>query len=138
MKTDPISAATAYRMALDAISKAGSLATAVRTAQRALAVTFTKPEEGQIGISSGYGHTTKQPFVTFTLASPSESANPTIQMTSAQARTQAHYIMEAADSAESDGFIVEWLRDKADLNDNQIGAMLAEFRAFREQHRTKE
>jgi hypothetical protein len=138
MKTDPISAATAYRMALDTISKAGSLATAVHIAQQALRHTFTPPEEGQISIDSGYGHRTKQPFVIFTLANPSESANPTIQMTSAQARTQAHYILEAADAAESDGFIVEWLRDKADLTEPQLGAMLAEFRAFREQHRSKE
>lgn len=135
MKTDPISAATAYRMALDTISKAGSLATAVRLAQRALEHTFTKPEEGQIGISSGYGNTTKTPFVTLSLANPSESANPTIQMSSTQARHQAQYILEAADAAESDGFIVEWLRDKANLNDAQLGAMLAEFRVFREQLR---
>ena len=144
MKTDPISAAVAYRMALDRIAKAGSLATAVREAQRALAITFTPPEEGQIGIDSGYGHRTKTPFVIFSLANPSESRpagtapHSTIQMTTAQARVQAHYILEACDAADSDGFLVEWLQDKADLSENQAGAMLAEFRQWREQHRGKE
>jgi len=137
MQTDPISAATAYRMALEAIVKAPSLSAAVRHAQHALTISFGRPEEGQIGIDSGYGHRTKTPFVTFSLANPSESANPTIQMSSAQARMQAHYILEAADAADSDAFIVEWLRDKADLSEPQIGAMLAEFRAFRDQHRGK-
>lgn len=138
MKTDPISAATHYRMALDTISKAGSLATAVQLARNALAITFTKPEEGQIGISSGYGHTTKKPFVTLTLANPSESANPTIQMTSDHARVQAHYILEAADAAESDGFIVEWIGTNSGLNEGQLGTLLADFRAFREKLRARD
>lgn len=137
MKTDPISAAVAYRMALDTISKAGSLATAVRIAQRALETTFNRPEEAQIAVNSGYGHATKQPFVTFTLANPSESANPTIQLTSAEARKQAHYILEAADAAESDGFLIEWLRgsNSAEISDGQLGALLSDFRAYREKLR---
>ena len=138
MQTDPISAATVYRMALEAIIKAPSLSAAVRHAQHALTYTFTPPEEGQIGIDSGYGHRTKTPFVIFSLTNPSESANPTIQMTSAQARVQAHYILEAADGADTDGFLVEWLQDKADLSENQAGAMLAEFRQWRDQHRRSE
>lgn len=137
MQTDPISAATAYRIALEAIANAPSLAAAVRSAQHALSYTFTPPQEGQISVDSGYGHHTKQPFVLFSLANPTESANPTIQMTSEQARVQAHYILEAADAAESDGFIVEWLRGTADLSDQQIGGLLANFRAFRAQHRSK-
>lgn len=135
MKTDPVSAATAYRMALEHIVNAPSLATAVRHAQQALTVAFTPPEEGQIGITAGYGHRTKTPFVAFSLANPSESANSTIQMTSAQARVQAHYILEAADAADSDGFIVEWLRGTADLSEQQIGGLLTDFRAFREKQR---
>lgn len=131
MKTDPISAAIAYRMALQKIAKAPSLASAVREAQHALRHTFDRPEEGYLSITSGYGHNTKQPFVTFSLANPSESANPTIQMTADGARQQAHYILEAADAAESDGFVTEWLRDKADLNDQQLAGLLAEFRAYR-------
>ncbi len=137
MKTDPISAAISYRMALDTISKAGSLATAVRVAERALHFTFDRPEEAHLSITSGYGHATKEPFVTFSMANPSESANPTIQMTSAEARVQAQYILEAADAAESDGFIVEWLRGNGDLSESQIGALLADFRAFRERQRSK-
>jgi hypothetical protein len=134
MKTDPISAASAYRMALEKIAKAPSLASAVKEAEQALAITFGRPEEAMLSISSGYGHNTKQPFVTFSLANPSESANPTIQMTSAAARQQAYYILEAADAADSDAFLVEWLRVH-DFSDQHMGAMLADFRAWRERKR---
>lgn len=136
MKTDPISAATAYRMALERIAKAPSLAAAVREAQKALAITFTPPEEGHISITSGYGHATKQPFVLFALANPSESANPHIQMTAAEARVQAHIILEAADAAESDGFLVEWLTTgTGKASDQQLAVFLADFRAYREKLR---
>lgn len=138
MKTDPISAAVTYRNALEQITRAPSLSAAVRIAQKMLEFTFDRPEEGHLSIHSGYGHNTKQPFVTFSLANPSETANPTIQMTAAAARQQAHYILEAADAAESDGFIVEWLRGTADLSEQQIGGLLADFRAFREKHRGRE
>lgn len=138
MKTDPIGAATAYRMALEQIVKASSLSSAVREAQHALTITFGRPEDAMLSVSSGYGHATKEPFVTFSLANPSESANPTIQMTAAQARMQAHYILEAADAAESDGFIVEWLRNGGDLSAGQVSNLLADFRTFREQHRSKQ
>lgn len=136
-QTDPISAASAYRMALEAIVKAPSLSAAVRAAQQALSITFRPPEEARISIDSGYGHRTKTPYVMFSLANPSESANPTIQMSSTEARVQAHYILEAADAADSDGFLVEWMRT-LDLSEQQMGAMLAQFRAFREQQRGKE
>lgn len=137
MKTDPISAAIAYRQALEKITGAPSLAAAVREAQRVLAFTFNRPEAGMLSVSSGYGHTTKQAFVTFSLANPSESANPTIQLTSAEARQQAHYILEAADAADTDAFLVEWMR-AADFEDQAVGAMLSEFRTWRDQHRRKE
>jgi hypothetical protein len=138
MQTDPISAATAYRMAFEAIVHAPSLSTAVAAATKALAITFTPPEDGMISISSGYGHRTKTPFVTLSLANASESANPTIQMSSAEARRQALYILEAADAADADGFIVEWLRGTAELSENQIGALLSDFRTFRDIQRTKD
>lgn len=137
MKTDPVSAAIAYRMALEKIASAPSLSAAVREAQRALAVTFNRPEEGMLSITSGYGHTTNQPFVTFSLANPSESANPTIQLSAAEARQQAHHILDAVESAETDAFLVEWMR-AADFEDGAVGAMLSEFRAWRDQHRRKE
>jgi hypothetical protein len=137
MQTDPISAAIAYRQALEQIARAPSLAAAVREAQRALTIAFSRPEEGQINISSGYGHNTKQAFVTFSLANPSESANPTIQLTSAAARQQAYYILEAADGADTDAFLVEWMRSAA-FEEQAIGALLSEFRVWREAHRNKD
>src|SRR3954471_14637702 len=137
MKTDPISAAVVYRNALEEISRAPNLAAAVRIAQRMLTFTFTRPEEGNVSIESGYGHNTRTPFVMFALANPAESANPFVQVDTRQARALAYQILEAADAAESDGFIVEWLRRSDDIDDRAMGNLLADFRAYRETLRGK-
>jgi|tagenome__1003787_1003787.scaffolds.fasta_scaffold20794040_2 hypothetical protein len=137
MKTDPISAAVVYRNALEEISRAASLAAAVRIAQRMLTFTFTRPEEGTVNIESGYGHNTRTPFVMFALANPTESANPFVQVDTKQARALAYQILEAADAAESDGFLVEWLRRSDDIDDRAMGNLLADFRAYRETLRGK-
>jgi hypothetical protein len=137
MKTDPISAAVVYRNALEEISRAPNLAAAVRIAQRMLTFTFTRPEEGTVSIESGYGHNTRTPFVIFALANPSESANPFVQVDTGQARALAYQILEAADAAESDGFLVKWLRRTDDVDDRALGNLLADFRAYRETLRGK-
>lgn len=135
MQTDPISAAHAYRMALEAVMQARVLHEARQAAQHALDITFTKPEPGQISVASGYGQNTKQPFVTIGIANPTESANPTVQLVVETARQIAMQILEASDAAESDGFIVKWLTSAAGLAPGQVGALLAEFRAYRERRR---
>lgn len=137
MKTDPISAAVVYRNALEEISRAASLSAAVRIAQRMLGFTFTRPEEGTVNIESGYGHNTHTPFVLFALANPSESANPFVQVDSGQARALAFQILEAADAAESDGFLIEWLRRNGTTDDRALGNLLADFRNYRETLRGK-
>ncbi len=135
MHTDPISAAVAYRQALNRITQVETLQEARKQATRALEIHFDRPTEHMISIASGYGHATKEPFVTFSMANPEETANPTIQMQSDQARQIAFRILEAADAAESDGFIVEWLAGTADMSDSQVGALLSEFRDWREKRR---
>jgi hypothetical protein len=131
MKTDPISAAHGYRMALERIMKAQTLHEARKHASSALAIVFDRPQDAHISIASGYGRNTHQPFVTIGIANPSESANPVVQITAAEARRQAHFILEAADAAESDGFLLGWL-GKQELSESQIALLLSDFRAYRE------
>jgi hypothetical protein len=135
MYTDPISAAVAYRQALNRITQVTNLQEARKQAARALDIHFDRPTEHMISIASGYGRATKEPFVTFSMANPEETANPTIQIRSEDARRIAHQILDAADAAESDGFLVEWVTDTADMSDSQAGALLSEFREWREKRR---
>jgi hypothetical protein len=135
VKTDPISAAHAYRMALIRILEATTIQDVRKRANAALDITFDKPESGVLSVSSGYGQNTKQPFVTIALASPVETANPAVQLLTSQAREIAMQILEAADAAESDGFVVGWLTDVADLSEAQAAALLQEFRAYRDARR---
>lgn len=136
MKTDPISAAHAYRAALQAVMKAQTLHEARARAYKALDIIFDRPEDTHISIASGYGGNTQRPFVAIGIANPTESANPIVQLPTDEARRQAMYILEAADAAESDGFVIEWFsRGAAHLSDEQAAAVLADFRAYREKRR---
>lgn len=138
MKTDPISAAHGCQLALRRVLKAQTLHEARKIASGALAIIFDPPQAGIVSVSSGYGHNTDKPFVEVGLANPTESANPAVQMLTHQARAIALQILEAADAAESDGFIVSFLRSVADLREEQLGQVLVQFRAYRDAQRTEE
>ena len=139
MQTDPVTAATRYRQALDLVLKADILHKARQIASQALGITFNKAEGGQISVQSGYGLNTNRPFVTIGIANPTESANPIVQLVSSQARQIALQILEAADAADADGFILTWLGNGvADLNAEQAAALLADFRAYRDRLRGAE
>lgn len=135
MKTDPISAAIGYQLALQRVLKAQTMHDARKIASAALNVTFERPQEGIISVSSGYGRRTQQPFVEIGLANPTESANPSVQMIAHKARAIALRLLEAADAAESDGFIVSFLRQIGGLSDEQIGGLLVQFREYRDRQR---
>ncbi len=126
MKTDPISAAQHYRRALEEITRASSVATAVQTARRALETTFAEPEKDDIGVSTGFGHRTRVPFVTLTTSSPA------MQMTVDKAREVAWMISGAADASLSDAFLITFLTEVGGFDMEQIGKTIAAFRAFRE------
>lgn len=134
-QTDPISAAHAYRTALRRILNVQTLHEARKIASQAIEITFHPPEPGILHTSSGFGHNTRQPFVEIGLANPTESANPMIQVSAAQARQFALQILEAADAAESDGFVLTWLSETAELSEGQGAQVLQEFRAYREKLR---
>lgn len=131
MKTDPISAAAGYRLAFDRILRAKTLQEARQIASKALDIQFDRPTETHISVASGYGYTTKEPFVTIGIANPTESANPIVQVSTYDARLQAHFILEAADAAESDAFLVGWLGNQ-ELSEVQVATLLNDFRKYRE------
>lgn len=137
MQTDPISAAKAYQQVLRQIANARTLHEARALAIEVSKVTFTPPTETEVSVGNGYGLVTKQPFVVLGMANPAETANPTIQIGTTQARALAFQILEAADAAESDGFLVEFLQHAAQLGPEQLGALLSEFRQWRDQRRQK-
>jgi hypothetical protein len=137
MKTDPISAAAGYRMALERIMHVKTLHEARQLASKALGITYDPPEPGMLSISSGWGHNTQQPYVTIALANPQETANPAVQIASSQARQIAFQILEAAEAAEQDGFIVNFAMQHIGVPIEHAGGLLNEYRAWRERRRNE-
>jgi hypothetical protein len=129
MKTNPITAAQAYRQALDLVMKASTLHQARQTAAAALEVTFTAPESDQIDVGSGFGQKTRTPFVTIAMSSLA------VQLASTQAREIGHQILEAADAADSDGFVVTFAMKRLGTSMEESAQLLSEFRAYRDQLR---
>jgi len=86
--------------------------------------------EERVSVSSGYGANTKRPFVAVQIGDRKPS-----QWSPDEARRVAALLLECADAAEGDGFIVEWFTEKAGLELPQVGALLRDFRTSREQWR---
>jgi hypothetical protein len=133
MQTDPISAATHYREALERILKTTTHHQARQIAAAVLKVTFTRPEGGHVMITGGFGRNTDQPFITLGVSNPTESANPILQLTVPQAREVALQLLESAEAAVSDGMILSWLgQEIGEMDEERAGMLLAEFRAYRD------
>lgn len=85
-----------------------------------------------IMVTSGFGHNTQQPFVQMVIA----QADWMTQMSPETARELAHNLMAAADAAESDGFLVGFLRNTIGVDDMRaVASLLVEFREYRERQR---
>lgn len=82
-------------------------------------------------VSSGFGHNTQRPFVQVVI----EALDASTQMSPAEARSLALNLLDAADAAESDGFLVTFLRDKIGAEDCAIASILTDFRQWRESQR---
>src|SRR6185369_10044031 len=78
-------------------------------------------------VSSGYGGNTKRPFVQ--LQHPSIDRPLTISPN--EARALALNILECADAAESDGFLVEFFKGDLEQDDQHIAFLLTQFREYR-------
>lgn len=91
-----------------------------------------KPEPGGIDVNSIVSSTTGQPFVQFV------ATQLRWQMTPDEARTWAHVIHEAAESALQDGFLVDWLVTRLEVPREQAAQILGEYRQYRESRRSEE
>ena len=79
-------------------------------------------------VSSGFGSKHRKPFVVI----ESEDLDKPLQISPDDARNLAMNLLRAAEAADHDAFVVGFLKDQADLNDEQIAAWLYEFRVARE------
>jgi len=78
-------------------------------------------------VSSGYGGNTRRPFVQ--IQHPAIDRPLTISPN--EARALALNLMECADAAETDGFLVEFFKGEMDQPDKTIAYLLMQFREYR-------
>lgn len=74
----------------------------------------------------GYGFKSREPFVNIHWKDVSEQMDPQT------ARMFALSIMEAAEAAEQDGFMIEWLVQTVGMDEAGMATLLTEFRGWRE------
>lgn len=85
----------------------------------------------QLIVTSGYGANTKLPFVQ--LESP--ILDRPMQFSPEEARSIAKDLIESAEFAESESFIVGFFRDHMDADNKMTSALLVAFRKWRNDHR---
>lgn len=81
----------------------------------------------QIDVTTGYGHSTKEPFVEIMVP------EKRIRMSPENARDLALNLLQAAEAAYSDAFLTEFLVGVIDSTPAEAAVVLAEFRKWREQ-----
>lgn len=85
-----------------------------------------------ISVSSGFGHNTQRPFVQILIP----KADWMTQMSPSDARGLALNLLTCAEAAESDGFLVTFLRQTVGVDDMRaVASILVEFRQWRDQRR---
>lgn len=91
-------------------------------------------EEGILFAESIYGFRTRKPIVKISYGITFET-----QMSPEEARQFAHSIFEAAEAAETDAFLMEWLEKRIGIDtDEGKVAVLADFRKWHENFRNGE
>lgn len=86
-----------------------------------------QPREKMILVSSGFGANTNEPFVQV----QAEELDHPIQMSPNEARALAVNLLEAADAAETDGYLVGFFRDELKQDRQGIAVILNDFRKYR-------
>jgi hypothetical protein len=86
-----------------------------------------EPREQKIGVESIFGAKTRQPLVTITL--PGGQDRVTIHPD--EARDLALNLLQAAEGALSDGFLMDFFTRELDLDLPQSAAMMVKFRGYR-------
>lgn len=82
-------------------------------------------------ITSGFGGNTNKPFVMV----EGEQIDTPIQFSPAEARDLAHNLLQAAEAAETDAFIVTFATDEIKFSREQVAGILVMFREFRDKMR---
>ena len=97
---------------------------------------MSKPEtsvdepQTRITVSYGFGYNTEQPFVQV------DTTAQMAKMSPQHAREVAYLLWAAADAAESDGFLVTFLREKINVDDERaMASILNDFRKWRDLQR---
>lgn len=80
----------------------------------------------EITVTSMYGAKNQRPLVSLRLR------DVAVQIEVEEARALGLNLLEVAESAIGDGFLVTFMRDKAGLGDGQVAALLNDFRHYRE------
>ena len=87
-----------------------------------------------VAVSCMVGLETREPLISLQVTDDSGTAR--LQMSPEEAREVAGNILEAAESAETDAFIVDWLKTTVKVDDDRkIATMLKAFRDFRDGRR---
>ncbi len=81
-------------------------------------------------VTSGYGANTKEPYVEV------QAPKLRVQMSPENARDLALNLLQAAEGAYTDAFLVEFLTEAVGMKLPETGSILREFRAWRETKQT--
>jgi hypothetical protein len=90
---------------------------------------MAEAKEKTLWVTSMYGFKTKEPLVVITMP-----GGEMLQMRTAEARSHALQVLECADAAESDAFVIEYLQAKVNLTEEAAAVVLGDFRKWREDH----
>ena len=82
-----------------------------------------------IFVQSGFGHNTQLPFVEVVI----HAADWSTQMSPAEARDLAFNLLQCADAAEGDGFLMSFMEKAIGVEDpRMLASLLVQFREYRD------
>ncbi len=84
-----------------------------------------------IHVSSGYGHNTHEPFVMV----EADVLDTPLQLSPTDARALAFNILSAAEAAENDAFLIEFVKEELNQDDHVAASILVEYREWRKRRR---
>lgn len=84
-----------------------------------------------INVTSGYGGNTREPFVQVEMDYPKDHP---LQLAPGEARDLAANLLQAAEAAEQDAFIFEFVSKELHAGENAGANILIEFRKWRNDH----
>lgn len=84
----------------------------------------------ELFIKSGYGANTEEPFVSL------HYSDTVIQVSPPKAREIALMLLESAEAAEQDCFLMEWAQAETKVDERGAAMLLNEFRLWRKRRKT--